>query len=112
MSATTGIRPTYHRSPLIVDRIPSFDSDRRPNSDRSFPIKFSLFRPLCALLLASVLIPGALHAMALAYIDPLSGSVLLQVIAAGVLGAIFTTKSFLAKMRVAARAAWSKFSRK
>jgi hypothetical protein len=50
--------------------------------------------------------------MALAYIDPLSGSVLLQVIAAGVLGAIFTTKTFLAKMRGAARAAWSKLSRK
>lgn len=48
----------------------------------------------------------------MAYIDPLSGSVLLQVIAAGVLGALFTTKSFLAKVRGAARAAWSRLSRK
>jgi hypothetical protein len=50
--------------------------------------------------------------MALAYIDPLSGSVLLQVIAAGVLGMIFSTKSFLLRVRGAARAVWSRFSRK
>ena len=67
---------------------------------------------LCAFVLASGLAPDALHAMALAYIDPLSGSVLLQVIAACVLGALFSTKTFLAKMRGAARAAWSKLSRK
>lgn len=50
--------------------------------------------------------------MALAYIDPLSGSVLLQVIAAGVLGAVFTTKSFVAKVRGVARSAWAKIARK
>jgi hypothetical protein len=50
--------------------------------------------------------------MALAYIDPLSGSVRLKVIAAGVLGAIFTTKSFLARARGAARAAWAKITRR
>jgi hypothetical protein len=50
--------------------------------------------------------------MAMAYIDPLSGSVLLQVIAAGVLGAILSTKTFLAKVRGAARAAWSRITRK
>jgi hypothetical protein len=48
----------------------------------------------------------------MAYIDPLSGSVLLQVIAAGVLGAIFTTKNFLAKVRDVARSAWIKIARK
>lgn len=72
----------------------------------------SVLRLLFAMLLASVLAPGAVHAMALAYIDPLSGSVLLQVIAAGVLGAIFTTKSFLARARGAARAAWAKITRR
>lgn len=72
----------------------------------------SVLRLLSALLLASVLAPGAVHAMALAYIDPLSGSVLLQVIAAGVLGAIFTTKSFLVRVRGAARAAWAKITRR
>ena len=50
--------------------------------------------------------------MALAYIDPLSGSVLLQVLAAGVLGALFSTKAFLAKVRGYARAAWTKLTRK
>ncbi len=48
----------------------------------------------------------------MAYIDPLSGSVLLQVIAAGVLGAIFTTKSFLVRVRGIARSAWAKIIRK
>ena len=48
----------------------------------------------------------------MAYIDPLSGSVLLQVIVAGVLGAIFTTKSFLVRVRGAARAAWAKITRR
>lgn len=71
-----------------------------------------MLRTLCALLLASVLVPGAVYGMALAYIDPLSGSVLLQVLAAGVLGALFTTKAFLAKVRAYARAAWAKFTRK
>ncbi len=66
----------------------------------------------CGLVLLSLCLPRPLHAMALAYIDPLSGSILLQVIAAGVLGAILTTKSFLAKVRGAARAAWSRITRK
>jgi hypothetical protein len=48
----------------------------------------------------------------MAYIDPLSGSVLLQVIAAGVLGAVFSTKTCLAKARGVARAVWSKLARK
>ncbi len=72
----------------------------------------SLLRPVCFLVLASLVVPQALHAMAMAYIDPLSGSVLLQVIAAGVLGAILSTKTFLAKVRGAARAAWSRITRK
>lgn len=75
-------------------------------------IRTSLLRYLCVLIFAWLIAPRAAHAMALAYIDPLSGSVLLQVIAAGVLGALFTTKSLLAKVRGAARAAWSKLSRK
>jgi hypothetical protein len=79
---------------------------------RELNTRDSVLRLLLALFLASMLAPSAVHAMALAYIDPLSGSVLLQVIAAGVLGALFTTKTFLAKLRGAARAAWSKLSRK
>lgn len=72
----------------------------------------SILRHLCILVLASLIIPEALRAMALAYIDPLSGSVLLQVIAAGVLGAIFSTKTFVAKVRGAARSVWSRLARK
>lgn len=72
----------------------------------------TLLGVLSGCLLGSLLVPHALHAMALAYIDPLSGSVLLQVIAAGVLGAIFTTKSFLARVRGAARSAWAKITRR
>jgi hypothetical protein len=72
----------------------------------------TLLGVLFACLLGSLLVPYPLHAVALAYIDPLSGSVLLQVIVAGVLGAIFTTKSFLARVRGAARAAWAKITRR
>ena len=79
---------------------------------RELNTRDSVLRLLFAFFLASMLAPSSVHAMALAYIDPLSGSVLLQVIVAGVLGAIFSTKTFLAKVRGAARSAWSKLSRK
>ena len=46
------------------------------------------------------------------YIDPVSGSVLLQVLAAGVLGALFSTKAFLARLRGYIRAAWMKLTRR
>lgn len=72
----------------------------------------TFLRYLCLLVVASLIAPRAAHAMALAYIDPLSGSVLLQVIAAGVLGAIFSTKAFMARVKGAARSAWSRIARK
>ena len=76
------------------------------------PINRSLIGTLCALLLASAFVPDALYGAAMAYIDPLSGSVLLQVLAAGLLGALFSTKAFLAKARGYARAVWTKLTRK
>ena len=84
--------------------------DRQPRSESD--IKSYLLRVLCALMLASALMPDAAYGMALAYIDPLSGSVLLQVLAAGVLGALFSTKAFFAKVRGFARAAWTKLKRR
>ena len=75
-------------------------------------IKRTLFDALAVLLLASAIVPAPAFGMALAYIDPLSGSVLLQLLAAGVLGALFSTKSFLARMRGYARNIWTKLTKR
>ena len=52
-------------------------------------------RLLAALLLASAVAP----APAAAYIDPISGSIILQVLAALVLGVVLTAKRFWASLR-------------
>ena len=105
MSTSGNVAAPYIRMGVSVIDMPRCSYSGSPTS-------LKMPRAFCIVLLASLIVPGALYGMALAYIDPLSGSVLLQVIAAGVLGAIFSTKSFLAKVRVAARAAWSKLTRK
>ena len=43
----------------------------------------------------------------LAYIDPVSGSIILQVLAAGALAGMFTVKRFWAHLRDRARRVWS-----
>jgi hypothetical protein len=51
------------------------------------------------LLCTSAVFPARAHA----YIDPVSGSIILQVLAAGVLAAAFTFKRFMYRIRHAAR---------
>jgi hypothetical protein len=56
------------------------------------PFRFSrsrFGRALLALGVATVLVPGVAHA---SYVDPLTGSVILQVLAAGALSLVFTMK--------------------
>jgi hypothetical protein len=55
-----------------------------------------------AILLASAIAPPPAHA----YIDPVSGSIILQVIAAGALAAAFTFKRFTLKVRETIRSLW------
>jgi hypothetical protein len=54
------------------------------------------------LLLVSLAAPAGAHA----YIDPTSGSVILQVAAAGILGALFTFKSWWSKAIALTRSGW------
>jgi hypothetical protein len=56
------------------------------------------------LLLAMLVFPAPAHA----YIDPVSGSIILQVLAAGALAAAFTFKRFAFKVRQFARGAWTR----
>ena len=58
--------------------------------------------PLLAAVLAVLVLPAPAHA----YIDPISGSIILQVLAAGVLAATFTLKRFWAQVRTKARRVW------
>jgi hypothetical protein len=58
-----------------------------------------VLRLLCFLTLISILVPGKAHA----YIDPSTGSILLQVVIAGALGAAFTAKQWWGRAAAAAR---------
>jgi uncharacterized membrane protein YoaK (UPF0700 family) len=53
----------------------------------------------CLLTLVSILAPGRAHA----YVDPSTGSILLQVLVAGALGAAFTVKQWWQRVATAAR---------
>ena len=63
--------------------------------------------PLLAAVLALLVLPAPAHA----YIDPISGSIILQVLAAGILAATFTLKRFWAQVRTAARRVWGQVRR-
>jgi hypothetical protein len=67
---------------------------------------------LGVVLLVLSLVPRRTHGFAAAYIDPLSGSVLLQVLAAAVLGAMFTIKSLFARVQGFLRGMWLKILRR
>jgi hypothetical protein len=56
------------------------------------------------LILVSLASPTPAHA----YIDPLSGSVVLQVAAAGVFGAMFTFRSWWTKVKALTRSGWQR----
>lgn len=56
------------------------------------------------LLLVTMVFPAPLHA----YIDPVSGSIILQVVAAGVLAATFTLKRFGQRIRDIVRMFWAR----
>jgi hypothetical protein len=58
-----------------------------------------ILRLLCWLTLVSILAPGRAHA----YVDPSTGSILLQVLVAGVLGAAFTARQWWGRVVTAAR---------
>jgi hypothetical protein len=58
-----------------------------------------VLRLLCFLTLVSVLAPEAAHA----YVDPSTGSILIQVLVAGALGAAFTVKQWWGRVAAAAR---------
>jgi succinate dehydrogenase hydrophobic anchor subunit len=51
-------------------------------------------------------------APAQAYVDPVSGSILLQVLAAGVLAAAFTFKQVTHRIRSTARRIWAQIRRR
>jgi NhaP-type Na+/H+ or K+/H+ antiporter len=55
-----------------------------------------------------VLISAALPVPAYAYVDPISGSIILQVIAAGALAAAYTFKRFTHSIRETARGIWAR----
>lgn len=59
-------------------------------------------RVFCFLLLVSLAAP----APALAYVDPLSGSVILQVASAGILAAAFTFKIWWGRVKELGRMGW------
>jgi hypothetical protein len=63
------------------------------------------------LLLALITIPGTAYGLTLAYIDPLTGSVFIQMVIAGVLGALFVAKSSVARVRTFVRGLWAKILR-
>ena len=65
-----------------------------------------LLRFLIALSLVGVLTP----APALAYIDPVAGSVMLQVLIAGVLGALFAFKQAGAAVRMTISRIWRRLT--
>ena len=48
---------------------------------------------------------------AAAYVDPISGSVVFQVLAAGVLGALLTIRHWFSSARAAARSLWLRLRR-
>jgi hypothetical protein len=58
-----------------------------------------VLRLLCWLALVSILVPGSAHA----YVDPSTGSMLLQVLVAGVLGAAFTARQWWGRVATAVR---------
>jgi hypothetical protein len=61
------------------------------------------------MLLAALLVATADPAAA--YVDPISGSVVFQVLAAGVLGALLTIRHWFASARAAARSLWLRLRR-
>jgi hypothetical protein len=65
-----------------------------------------LLRILIALCLAGVLTP----APALAYIDPVAGSVMLQVLIAGALGALFAFKQAGAAVKLTISRIWRRLT--
>lgn len=60
------------------------------------------------LVLFMVLAPSPAHA----YIDPLSGSVIFQVVVAGLLAASFTLRTFWTRVVTNVRQAWARISSK
>jgi hypothetical protein len=58
-----------------------------------------ILRLFCLLMLVSILAPGRVHA----YVDPSTGSILLQVLVAGALGAAFTVRQWWGRLATAAR---------
>jgi hypothetical protein len=58
-----------------------------------------VMRLLCFLTLFSILVPGRAHA----YVDPATGSIVIQILVAGVLGALFTMKQWWGRVATAAR---------
>lgn len=49
--------------------------------------------------------------VAAAYVDPVSGSIVFQVLAAGVLGALLTIRHWFSSARAAARSLWLRLRR-
>jgi hypothetical protein len=58
-----------------------------------------VLRLFCFLTLLSVLAPGAVHA----YVDPSTGSIVIQVLVAGALGAAFMAKQWWGRVAAAVR---------
>jgi hypothetical protein len=58
-----------------------------------------ILRLLCFITMISILVPESAYA----YVDPSTGSILIQVLVAGVLGAVFTLKLWWGRLVTAAR---------
>jgi len=63
-------------------------------------------------MILTLLVLSAEGGILLAYIDPLTGSVVLQVLAAGILAASFTLKNFWNRLATTALQIWKKMSGK
>jgi hypothetical protein len=61
--------------------------------------RVSILRLFCFIALVSILAPGRAYA----YVDPATGSIVIQVLVAGVLGAAFTAKQWWGRAAAAAR---------
>lgn len=65
----------------------------------------NLSRGLAGLLIASLVFPKSAYA----YIDPMSGSIILQALAAGLLAALFVFKRFWYRVTDTCRRIWHRF---
>jgi hypothetical protein len=91
---------------LMIDRVISITKEGCRKMSKRKILDASVL--LVGLHVLSALIPPA----AAAYIDPVSGSIILQVVAAGILAASFTLKRFWSQVRTSIGSVLSRITRR